>query len=761
MPDKNKLENIYLKIIEWGTYLALFTPFIFIRDYFFPFVVPKTIFFRIVVDIVFIAYILLAVSNPKYRPRITPLTIAITLFLGVLVLTSIIGVNFERSFWSVFERMTGLLTFFHLFVFYIVLTSCFKERKYWERILSVSILACVLISFYALTSKDPITRGGGTLGNSSFFSSYLLFNIFFVLILLVVKSGLWRIFYGLALTLFLFLLFFNPGGFTKGAVSAFVIGTVILIFGSLMFYLFSSGKRKLKNIAFLLVILLVLGASGFFQLDFTKEKMAELWQSGNVQSRLILWDMAWQAWQERFWLGWGLENFNVPFAKYFDPKLTLTNNIWYDKAHNIVLDTGVSSGIIGLLSYLSIFGIAIFGLLKLLPKAGKKKNIIIPLGMVVLLLVYFFQDLFVFDMISSYMMFFLSLAFVSFLISPQREEDKSSSSATESRLRDEGGKESEALFDFAVAREDKEENRQKVVPLPSFIGVVLIVLTILTFFLGNIQPARASKFILKGIAYPLEQSLSNFQKAFKASSMAKFETPEQFSMKISALAVQTGQNKELLNQGFQLAEEEFKKSITQNPLDFRLYLFLGRHYNYFYQFTEDEEKLVLAEKVLEKALELSPTNQQVYFIFAQTRFLQGNKEKALEFLQKAKDLEPRFVWSGWYLARGYKITGKYELALSELKELENLGFDWQRDTENLKEGIEILKETGEDINVLIPLYEKGIELDSQDLYLWEDLINAYIDTDKREKAKETAENFLKIKPEFAPQVEQLLKELGY
>src|SRR4030042_5751432 len=123
MPDKNKLENIYLKIIEWGTYLALFTPFIFIKEYFFPFVVSKTIFFRIIVDIIFIAYILLAVSNQKYRPRITPLTIAITLFLGVLVLTSIIGVNFERSFWSVFERMTGLLTFFHLFVFYIVLTS--------------------------------------------------------------------------------------------------------------------------------------------------------------------------------------------------------------------------------------------------------------------------------------------------------------------------------------------------------------------------------------------------------------------------------------------------------------------------------------------------------------------------------------------------------------------------------------------------------------------------------------------------------------
>ncbi|MCJ7786783.1 pseudouridine synthase, partial [Patescibacteria group bacterium] len=38
------------------------------------------------------------------------------------------------------------------------------------------------------------------------------------------------------------------------------------------------------------------------------------------------------------------------------------------------------------------------------------------------------------------------------------KEDKSSSSATKSRLRDEGGKEREALFDFAAARLYEDEN---------------------------------------------------------------------------------------------------------------------------------------------------------------------------------------------------------------------------------------------------------------------------------------------------------------
>src|SRR4030066_1166668 len=152
MAGKSKLEKIYFKIIEWGTYLVLLTPFIFIRDYFFPFVVPKTIFFRIIIDVIFIVFILLAVSNPKYRPKLTPLTLTITVFLLMLILASALGVNFTRSFWSVFERMEGLLTFFHLFAFYIVLTSVFKEKKYWERILSVSILIGIFIAFYVLTS---------------------------------------------------------------------------------------------------------------------------------------------------------------------------------------------------------------------------------------------------------------------------------------------------------------------------------------------------------------------------------------------------------------------------------------------------------------------------------------------------------------------------------------------------------------------------------------------------------------------------------
>ncbi|MDD5590294.1 MAG: O-antigen ligase family protein, partial [Candidatus Portnoybacteria bacterium] len=466
MVNKEKLQKTYFKIIEWGTYAILFAPLIFIQDYFFPFVVPKTIFFRIVVDIIFAVYLLLAVANPRYRPRMSFLTIALSVFLGALVLTSITGVNFERSFWSVFERMGGLLTFFHLFAFYLVLSSVFKERQQWERILSVSILAGILVSFYALLSQEIITRGGGTLGNSSFFSAYILFNLFFALILLISKAGLWRIFYGSALLVFLASLFFNPLGFTKGAVSSLGIGAVLFVVG----YMFFFGNKSLKRAAPFALILLVLLGTLIVKNFYFQDKPFDL-RNIPDRSRQITWKIGWQAWQERFWLGWGLENFNVPFIKYYDPELPITGDIWYDRVHNIVLDTAVSSGIVGLLSYLAVFGTAVWGLLKLLPQIAERKNLAIPLGMLSLLLVYFLQNLWVFDMISSYLTFFLSLAFINFLICPQ-----------------------------------EKENKQKAVPLSPFSAGLLMVLTVFALFI-NIQSARASKFIFQGISYPLEQAI--------------------------------------------------------------------------------------------------------------------------------------------------------------------------------------------------------------------------------------------------------------
>ncbi|MEK9135119.1 MAG: O-antigen ligase family protein [Patescibacteria group bacterium] len=716
----SRLEKIYFSIVEWGTYIALFTPLILFRTYFFPYVSPKTIFFRIIVDIIFIAYILLVVSNRRYLPKFNALTISVTAFIAVLFLTSLTGISFTKSFWSTFERMTGLLTFFHLYAFFIILTSVFRERKYWERIFIVSIIVGVLSSLYALLSEDSTSRSGGTIGNISFLATYLSFNIFFAIIFFFIKQGVWRIFYALSFGVMMLTLL-SAKEMPRGALTAIFPGMALLALGYLVF----SGKRLLKKLTAVFLVFFILIGFGISQTKIFKEKFFEF-KDVPGRARELVWGIGVDAWKEKPLLGWGLENFNIPFAKYFPPELPLTADVWYDRVHNIVLDIMVQSGILGLISYLSIFGVAIFGLLKTCPKVINKRNLLAPLGMIVLLLVYFIQDIFVFDMISSYMMFFLSLAFINFLISKKEEEQPISP-----------GK------------------RNQLIPL---LGSFLIILTIFTFYYGNIQSARASKLIVQSMASPLEKAIADFQKAIAISPMSIFEGPEQFSKKINDYSFDPKQDKKTVENGFIISAAELKKSIKKNPQDYRLYLILGRHYNNFFLFSQDKKQLEQAEIYLNKALELSPKNQQTYWSLAQTRLSQQRPEEMINFLQKAIDLEPRYYQSYWYSALAYKIIGKNELALEKVKDAEKAGFNWKGDLDSLKKVIEIYQGLGDDAN-LIGLYPLAINMDPKNAQLWAAQAATLANLGQFKEARVSAQKAIELKPDFAKDIEAFLKSL--
>jgi len=711
---------------------VLFTPLVFFRKFFFPFVVPKTVFFRIVIDIIFIAYIFLVVSNRKYLPKISALTTAIIVFILIVVVTSLTGVNPEKSFWSVFERMTGLLTFFHLFAFYIILSSVFKERKHWERILAIAALVGVVLCFYVWTSDQTFARGGGTIGNTSFLAGYLLFDIFFALILFLTTKGGWKILYG-ALSLILILGLFVSEEPCRGAIAAFWGGVFILVSGYLLFLLFSSGKKSLKTLAFLIPIFLILAALCLFQLNFIKEKIASWWQVNGSESRMIVWKISLDAWKEKFWLGWGQENFNVAFAKHFDPALPLTFDIWYDRAHNIVFDAAVASGVLGLISLLAVFGTAVFNLIRLFPRVTERKNIFFPLGMIAILAAYFAQNIWVFDMISSYMMFFFSLAFINFLILNAEEEPKSDYSAKEK-------------------------------PVYSLIGVILIIASVLSLYFGNIQVARASNSLVKGINAPLEEAAADFQKAYELSPASKTETPEQFSTRMVDLAFQIRQNvtqqqQATLSAGFKSVEEVFQESIKQDPQDFRKQLFLGQFYNNLFQLTQNNNFLDLSEETLRGAMELSPKNQQVYWSLGQTLIFRKENEEANKTFQKAIDLEPRFAQSYWYLFMAYKFEKEYDLALQEFKKAEEMGLKWKQNSDNFKQIIDLYRNL-KDQDYLISISEEGTKNFPKDIYFWNNLADVYALAGDKVKARETANKILEMRPDLSGQVESFLKNLG-
>ena len=614
---KSKIERICFEIIRWGTYLALLTPLIVDPRSFFLFVSPKSFYLWGLIYVIFTAYlVLLTVNFSRYRPRFTPILTAIVLLVAVFVLTSIIGVNLSNSFWGNYERMEGLLAWFHYLGFFIVLSCVFRQKKDWLRIFGVSVGVAVLVSIISFLWMDGasglarIARQGSTLGGSSFLGTYLLFNIFLGVWLFIKSKKIWKIVWALCFGIMILALFLSGA---RAAMLSFMGGLFLLF---LFYLIFQTRKPVFKITGAVILIAATVIAPIFLYLVFQPDSIIHQQLVERFgRARFVVWDMAWQGWMERPWLGWGMENFAVVFAKHFNPCLPLPEcggETWFDRAHNVVLDIGVTSGILGLLVYLSIFAISIYLLVK---KYFKTKEFWVSAIFIVFLVAYFVQNLTVFDMAVSFMMFFLVLAFINIYTGTQEQD--------------------------MVFQKSNSLSRGK-----KTIIALVIILMIFPFIEFVVQPARASRFIvncIKGQGLNFNQRTDYCQKAVNTSSLGKYQVRERWAQFVidTSHALRAEQNISFndFRAEFLIIVEEKKKSIAEHPLCFRSHLILGHLYN-SYPFV-DRNYFSEAEEILARAIELSPTNQKGYQILAQTKLLQGKHQEAKDLLIKARDLEPR------------------------------------------------------------------------------------------------------------------------
>ena len=656
-PREEKEEGItsfLVEIIRWATYLILFAPLIISGEYFFPFVGPKSLFFMGLVEIIFFTWLFLVVFNPKYRPRFNILSIALILFLVVLILSTVFGTDISRSFWSKYERMTGLLMWFHLFAFFLAISSTFKEKSDWFKIFEVSISAAILISLISLFIKaNPsaagmlaASRGGATIGNSSFMGTYLLFNIFLALYLIFKTAGGLRIYSGISLAIISIALFLSDA---RAAILS-LLGGLVLLF---LLWLIFCKKGSLKFAGISLLIIFIIGVLGlmYFSLQpgsFVYQKFVQM----ASKSRLVVWGIAWKGFLDHSWLGWGPENFELVFTKYFDPRLFLSEyggEIWFDRAHNIVFDTLVASGIFGMIFYLGIFATAFYILLKKFLQQRIDFLILGPFS--VILISYFVQNLTVFDMVNSYLMFFLVLGFMG---SINQETIPSQNYATRSR--------------------------SKIGSLvKKLISVIILIFFCFSLFKFVIQPIKADAYTIDAIQSPdPKERISLYKKTLNTSPIGKYQVREMFA-DTAINFIQSEAAKNVLVNDLKLeldfVSEELEKSIKESPLDFRAYLKLGEVYNVYVQI--DPSKISQAETALEKALELSPTNQQAYWALAQTRVYQGRFNEALSLAEKAVTLEPRVANSHLIVIQVAKFMGNEALAKEKAERAIKIDPSWE------------------------------------------------------------------------------------
>jgi O-antigen ligase len=562
--------------------------------------------------------------------------------------------------------MTGILMQLHLFAFFLVLSSVFKEEDF-KKFFAFSVFVAVLESWIALANlKNPTMRGGGTIGNESFLGTYLIFNLFFALYLIFKTKDLSRTLSLIAfsiLTISIFLIGVNLENLSfPQKILAILYGTgaraaKLSFFGGLVlffiFWLISLQKKPFKIVGFLLLIssLILVGYFIFsaFQPGSFAKKIIEKEVGETFGGRFIVWQESWKGFLERPWLGWGPENFEFSFIKYYNSCMSTPRcggDIWYDRAHNIIFDTLISTGIFGMISYLLIF-VAIFYILWK-NFIRKKTDFFAPGIFTSLFIAYFVQNLTVFDMVSSYLMFFLSLAFVASL-------------------------EKEGEF----SREFRE---------PKFPILTLIALGFLfsfTFFI--VLPTMSDAYVILAIKAPAfsGERISFYKKSLSLSPLGKFQIRQFFAENTISASYSIQTSAKNVTEELEFLIEELKKSIKECPLDYRSYLRLGQLLNLYSQF--DNSKILEAEEILRKAIEISPKNQQGYWSLAQNMLYQGKFDEAIALVQNAVDLEPNLENAHSILIQVALIAGKKDLAKQKFEEAIKINPQWEEDLRKILE----------------------------------------------------------------------------
>ncbi len=615
--------SIIEKMLRWvvlaGVFALPFIVFIISQTLFFPYITGKNFSFRILVEIISGAWLALALVLPEYRPRRSWLLAAFSLFVIIVAIADAQGVYPFKSFWSNYERMDGWVTLAHLFAYFVVAASMLNTEKLWRALFNVSLAASVVMGLYGLLQIVGITslaagfssatRIDATFGNPIYLAAYMLFHVFIAAMLLVRTRAeripgsrlgvtLW---YG-SVIVFDTLILCLTG--TRGTMLGLVGGALLAL---VLFAVSSGSKRAWKIIAVIVVGLAVFAGALFIGKDtplvrnvsFLNRLSTISIYDDTVKARFLNWGMALKGVEERPLLGWGQENYAIVFDKYYDPRM-YSQEQWFDRVHNIIFDWLVAAGIIGLVSYLSLFAAALWGIWRGTSFTPADRSILTGL-----LAAYFFHDLFVFDNISSYLLFATVLAYVAW---------RAGESAQHRRIAD-------AVL---IPREG----------LPIVAAVAVLAVWGTASFV-NAAPLAANAALLQAMAPQkdgITKNLDYFKQAVAYGSFGTQEVREQLIQGAAQLASKDSVPDSVKQAFLQIAASEMDLMQKASPLDARFPLFEGVLYEAYGMHAE-------AATALERAHQLSPTKQTILYELGNNRLTSGDTSGALDAFKQAFEVD--------------------------------------------------------------------------------------------------------------------------
>lgn len=653
-----QLEYNLKTILKYGIYAALFTPLVYFSGTFFPFIFGKTLFFRTLIEILFALYLVLIITFPSYRPKRSLVLSAVLIYAGISILATLFSVDPIRSFWSNTERMMGLWTLLHAIGLFIIVGSIFKTNKEWRSFFGVSVWVSMIVGglgIYQYFSDGFLhAEGGGkvysTLGNFIYFGGYGLFHAIIATIFLLKeknKKSFAGAFWLLGIAVGLTSIYFSG---TRGVFVAFCGAIVLIIILHAFFY----PSTKVRLVFASVLILAVLGGVGlwlnkessFVKKNYLLSSLLDIsFEATTGQTRLINWGVAYESWKQKPILGWGPDTYYIAFNKNYNPKMFEFGSYetWQDHAHNVILDTLNESGILGLISYLSIFLLTFY----LILKSVRRKILDFSSGVLLfsLLSAYFVQNLFVFDTLTWLMLFYVVLGFVHF-----------------SATRKESDADEHQVSDFV-------KNLDPIYK-QALVGILIFCTFFLVYFTGVAQ-LRGSMLTIKALKSFNQNFLGSVELLKKATSFNSpyLQEARDESAKLLMMALKSNINlsPEQMKNFLLWAKEGLEKNVEEHPLSVYHWNYLGQWYFIMAQVLKDEFYFEKSKNALDRALELSPKRQQIYFTISRYYLIREEYDNAIEILQQAVDLAPKVGESRWNLGIGYMHAGDVEKAYNEFQ----------------------------------------------------------------------------------------------
>jgi O-antigen ligase len=399
----NYLERVY----SWLLLAPIVLPVIIWSGVIYPYLVPKTLlFYALSLSTVGAFLILLAHGKPFYWNRLTRWEMWIPgLLLGVAYLTSLFGIDFYRSFWSLFVRGDGLLMLTCIVSsFYLMVLSA--DQKFFDRLLAGTALVATFVAVYGIGESIFLGgRIGSLLGNAAFFAGYLGISVFATLAVARRLHGWLRrgAYLGAVLQVVAIVL-----TATRGTILALVVAS-----GCLLVYAVYAlrGTWRLRASVVLMALVAAGGLFFAFRSELAHVPFAPVARLASISvvdpdvaSRLFIWKNMIGEVEKSPWIGVGAEHVDVLFNRFYDP--TQISEQWFDRSHNAFLDYLAQYGIGGLLLYLALIA-AFFSVSVRLRRSGQESSAVI---VALLAVTYAVQNFFVFDTVSSFWLLLALLA---------------------------------------------------------------------------------------------------------------------------------------------------------------------------------------------------------------------------------------------------------------------------------------------------------------------------------------------------------------